>query len=149
MITLTVHNVSVNPDRDSSCAWSFKVPAVIVVLILCAHLAYALGVSVSWRENREDDIAGYRVHYGTSSRYYQHSLDVGPYTSVDIDDLRGGVTYYVAVSAYDYSGNESDYSQEVEVTIPLHAFGEGWGEGGGSCFVSVASNETSSPSGHL
>lgn len=84
----------------------------------CPQVVLASGVSISWNRNLESDVAGYRVHYGTSSRDYRNTIDVGPFTSAVIDGLISGTTYYFAVTAYDMSGNESADSQEVHATIP-------------------------------
>jgi hypothetical protein len=62
------------------------------------------------------DLACYKIYYGTSSRNYTFSLDVGKATTFKIDNLSPG-TYYFSVAAYDTSGNESGYSNEVSKTI--------------------------------
>jgi len=59
-----------------------------------------------------EDLAGYKIYYGGSSRDYTVSIDVGNVTIYRIDNLPPG-TYYFAATAYDTSGNESDYSNEV------------------------------------
>ena len=58
------------------------------------------------------DHGGFIVHYGTSSNYYTISANVGNVTVVSISSLSSG-TWCFAVTAYDLSGNESDYSTEV------------------------------------
>lgn len=118
-------------------------------LTLCAQFAYAAGAMVSWAENSESDLAGYRVYYGTASRDYESSLDAGDFTSVEIDDLTPGTTYYIAVTAYDTSGSESDFSEEVQVAIPADSSeilppgtdSGGGGGGGGGCFISTSHNQ--------
>jgi hypothetical protein len=92
-------------------------------------MAQASGVSIGWMRNSENDVAGYKVYYGTAHRNYQHYIDVGPFTTALIDSLSGGVTYYFAVTAYDNLGNESAYSQEVHAAIPAQETGT---PGGGS-----------------
>jgi hypothetical protein len=59
-----------------------------------------------------EDLAGYRIYYGTSSRNYAVSIDVGNVTTHRIGNLPPA-TYYFAATTYDTSGNESDYSNEV------------------------------------
>jgi hypothetical protein len=75
-------------------------------------------VELFWDENWEHDVAGYNVY--AASRYE------GPYDLIGssneayfVDrDARNGVTYYYAVSAYDYEGNESGLSKDVAYDIP-------------------------------
>jgi hypothetical protein len=62
------------------------------------------------------DVAGYKVHYGTSSGNYTKVIDVGHVKTYKIEGLRSD-TYYFAVTVYDISGNESAYSNEVSKTI--------------------------------
>lgn len=63
-----------------------------------------------------NDLAGYKVYYGNSSTNYTNSVDIGNFTSATINDLSSG-TWYFAVTAYDASGNESSYSNEVSLII--------------------------------
>ncbi len=79
-------------------------------------LGSAASVLVSWNANTEDDLAGYKIYYGTASRSYGTGLDVGNVTSYQFNDVPLGRTYYVAVTAYDTSNNESGYSQEASIT---------------------------------
>ncbi|MBE0427920.1 MAG: DUF1566 domain-containing protein [Nitrospirae bacterium] len=59
------------------------------------------------------DLAGYKIYYGTSSGNYSRSIDVGDVTTYTVDNLTDGLTYYFTSTAYDTSGNESKYSNEV------------------------------------
>lgn len=70
-------------------------------------------LDLAWDANQEADLAGYKVYYGTSSREYINFIDVGNVTTYRLDDLLEDMTYYIAVTAYDISGNESDFSEEV------------------------------------
>ncbi len=62
------------------------------------------------------DLAGYRVYFGTDSGVYVYKNDVGNSTSCTIGGLTPGFWCF-AVTAYDLSGNESDYSNEVCLDI--------------------------------
>jgi hypothetical protein len=62
------------------------------------------------------DLAGYNLYYGTSSGNYTVTIDVGNVTTYGIDGFPPG-TYYFVLTAYDISGNESDYSTEISRTI--------------------------------
>jgi fibronectin type 3 domain-containing protein len=66
-------------------------------------------------------VQGYRVYYGTSSRAYLQTkgagLDSTGETDFVVTNLQAGRTYYFAVTAYDASGNESDYSSEASKVV--------------------------------
>jgi len=70
-------------------------------------------VSLEWDTNTEPDLDGYKLYYGSASRSYGYIIDVGNQTSFTIVDLVEGETYYFAVTAYNTSGYESTYSNEV------------------------------------
>jgi hypothetical protein len=61
------------------------------------------------------DLAGYKVYYGRSLNDYTQSVDVGNYTEVVIN-LESG-TWCFAVTAYDVSGNESNYSEGMCASV--------------------------------
>ncbi len=79
----------------------------------------------SWLPNTEPTLAGYRIHYGTTSGSYTTTIDVGLPQPVDgrvygtVTGLTEGATYYFAATAYDTNGQESDYSTEVSYTVPI------------------------------
>ena len=58
------------------------------------------------------DLEGYKVYYGQGSENYTESVDIANFTSATISNLTAG-TWCFATTTYDYSGNESDYSNEV------------------------------------
>jgi hypothetical protein len=62
------------------------------------------------------DLAGYKIYYGTLTRNYTKVINVGNVTTYTIENLNPD-TYYFAVTAYDNSGNESGYSNEVSKII--------------------------------
>jgi hypothetical protein len=62
------------------------------------------------------DLAGYKLYYGTRPGQYSQVINVGDYTTTRISDLASG-TYYLAVTAYDIYGNESVYSTEINHTF--------------------------------
>jgi hypothetical protein len=86
--------------------------AAVVLLASRQVSAYGANVTLSWSPNSESDLAGYRLHYGTSSRNYSAVVNLGKVTNYTVTGLNAG-TYYFALSAYDTSGNESGYSSEV------------------------------------
>lgn len=65
-----------------------------------------------------EDLAGYRIYYGTASGSYDRSVTVAAAAATDytLDHLPAG-TYYAVVKAYASDGTESDASAEVSKTI--------------------------------
>ena len=121
--------------------------------IICSSLffilssnVYADDVTITWKPNGEGDLAGYNLYWGTTSRNYKNSVDVGNKITYTISGLNKGETYYIAVTAYDTSHNESIYSSEVVYTtsgVDTSGGGEGGGGGGdggggGGCFIATA-----------
>lgn len=66
-----------------------------------------------------DDLAGYKLYYGTSPGNYEAYIDTGNVMSAEINDITRGIIYCFAVTAYDTSGNESDYSEELCAEISV------------------------------
>lgn len=82
------------------------------------HLQLTWSAPATNRDSSElQDLAGYKLYYGTSSGNYTMSHDVGNQTSYTLQGLENGQTYYIAVTAYDTSGNESTFSAEVVITM--------------------------------
>jgi hypothetical protein len=127
-----------------------KIGTMVVFMFQLTLIAHASGVKMSWQANTESDLAGYKVYYGTASGTYQNVVDVGNFATAEVDGLTKDATYYFALTAYNTSGNESGYSEEVQATIsPEAAQGgsllpggsspgttpSGGGGGGGGCFI--------------
>lgn len=53
-----------------------------------------------WQKGTAPQIIGYKVYYGTISKIYTDTIDVGVDTSYTLDGLTEGTTYYLAVTAY-------------------------------------------------
>ena len=96
-----------------------KLGLLIFSLILIPSLVFGLGVRVTWNKNLESDLAGYLVYCGTSPGSYDRIVGADLTARVDIMDVEAGRTYYFAVTARDTSGNQSGYSQQVVITIPV------------------------------
>ncbi len=90
-----------------------KTVIAVALLLLFFTPADAAYLNLAWDANTEPDLAGYRVYYGTASREYVDPIDVGNTTTYRVDSLLEGVMYYIAVTAYDMYGNESDFSDEL------------------------------------
>ena len=70
-------------------------------------------IKLAWDANKEPDIAGYKVYYGTTPGKYGPGIDVGNVTEFTLEGLVKGQTYHVAIRAYTRSGEESTFSREV------------------------------------
>ena len=88
-----------------------------LVILLHATVLFAGNVTLAWDPptTNEDgtpltDLAGFIIYYGTTSGDYSQSIDVGNVTTYQVSNLTEGLTYYFAATAYDTSGNESEYS---------------------------------------
>jgi len=97
-------------------------------LIGLAWLMFSLSgqaqVTLEWNANPEPDIAGYKIHIGTSSGDYTTVMDVGNATSHVVTDLAPSTTYYFAVQAYNVNDLDSAISGELPyTTMPAGAFG--------------------------
>jgi hypothetical protein len=86
---------------------------MFTALLSLVSRSYGGEVTLRWHANEESDIAGYRLHYGTASREYPLSIDAGNRTDFTISNLQEGLAYFIAATAYDALGNESDYSAEI------------------------------------
>ena len=73
-------------------------------------------VRLAWDQNRESEHAGYKIHWGTTSRTYTFVQDVGDVNRATISGLADG-TWYFATTAYDNDGNESEFSHEAKVIL--------------------------------
>lgn len=75
-------------------------------------------VTFAWDPSTDTNIAGYRLHFGPASRNYTITIDCGFTTLYRVVDvLLPGETYFVAVTAYNTLGLESDYSNEISVLV--------------------------------
>lgn len=74
--------------------------------------------TLQWSASSDTRVSGYRVHWGTASRVYSQSVDVGAAASRVVSGLPSGRTYYFAVTAYDANRAESAFSAEATKSIP-------------------------------
>ena len=119
---------------------NFVLPLIIIFFsaffLLCSVTPspiYAMDVTLSWEANTEADLAGYRIYYktanpdapynGTGAAEGNSPVDfpielidtnVPIFTFTNLSDTQ---VYYFAVTAYDTSNLESEYSNEVSTCI--------------------------------
>ena len=117
------------------CNTNFKSNALIFFVMIMSLMVgqttcFAEAVTLSWDANSEPDLAGYKVYYkadspsmpfdGTGALEGTAPVDVHNLTTATITGLDLSRTHYFAVTAYDTTGLESDYSNIVAVleTVP-------------------------------
>jgi len=75
-------------------------------------------VMLIWYENTEPDLAGYRVYRSLAPEGYYYEIGE---TNLDyfLDfGLENGQTYFYAITAFDWDGNESELSYELVYDTP-------------------------------
>jgi hypothetical protein len=119
---------------------TFIISASLLLLALFpAHLA-ASALTLAWSPSPEPDLAGYKIYYGTQSRDYDFVIDVGNVPYYTVRYLAPETLHYFALTAYDISRNESDFSDEVSAITgddPDPAISSIDSEEGG-CFIATA-----------
>jgi hypothetical protein len=98
----------------------FLLTLIPMQCILLPVNSLASYLPLAWDPNTEPDLAGYRVYYGKSSGNYHQNIDVGNVVLYHLSNLDPDTRYYVALTAYDTSNNESDCSAEVSA-LPVSA----------------------------
>ena len=86
---------------------------LLILFVLTTQISYAAAINLEWDANSEEDLAGYKIYYGTSSGNYGTPISVGKISASELSGLTEGTTYYVAITAIDTSDNESEKSDEV------------------------------------
>lgn len=71
-------------------------------------------ITLAWDSNSEPDLAGYRLYIGLSSKNYTQVIDLGLTTQYKITNLSKGTVYFFSLTAYNRSGLESSFSNEVQ-----------------------------------
>lgn len=81
--------------------------------------AYAADVTLTWNQNTESDLAGYKLYRGTVSGQYGNPVTLGKVTqhTLTLPNLTVDQTYYFALTAYDLAGNESGKSIEASKLV--------------------------------
>ena len=85
--------------------------AILLIPTLCFA---ATNVTLKWDANTETDLAGYRIYRSLTSGagYSQVGEVAAPITEFVDQNIQDG-TYFWVATAFDTSGNESGYSNEV------------------------------------
>ncbi len=122
------------------------------ILIACFPYPYvhAAQVQLAWDPSAGPDLKGYKVYYGTATHSYSYTVDVGLSTGCLISNLQEGMTYYFATKAYNTSGLESVFSNEVswyadygappaEYSVYSDALAAGWNNYSWGTYINFSS----------
>jgi len=124
---------------------ALTVLSILFYMITCGA-ALARDVKFSWDASDDPTVTGYKVYWGDASRTYSNNADSGSRTDYTLTGLEDGKAYYFTTTAYNSSGTESDYSNEVilaadgtvtESPTASPSSSESSG-GGGGCFIATA-----------
>lgn len=74
-------------------------------------------LQLSWHANYEPDLAGYVIYFGTDLNELTESIETEPDSPGYLMEVTGSGDFYFAVSAKDFSGNESSASEPVFVSL--------------------------------
>ena len=130
-----------------------------MIVFLFASPAFSADLTLGWTPNSEPDLEGYGVYFkkdvpGPPYDFYGfiilQELSDPDNPTFTMTGLQKGSRYYVALTAYDTTGNESYFSDSVcaqvgDQILPCASSdvsggsGGGGGGGGGGCFISTIS----------
>jgi hypothetical protein len=90
-----------------------------VAVTLTVNAPTTSSATLTWGPNTESDLAGYKVYQATASGTYGVALATLPAGTVTYQatGLSANTTYFFVITAYDSSGNESPFSNEVSKSI--------------------------------
>jgi len=73
-------------------------------------------VTVAWDRSTDSSVISYNIYYGVAHATYTNMISVGNVTTTAISNLVQGTTYYLAATAVNSAGLESDFCGEVVYT---------------------------------
>jgi len=74
-------------------------------------------IELTWQQNTEPDLAGYRVYRAVGNGPFEPIAEVSQVPSYSDHAVEPGKIYRYAISAFDQAGNESDRSAPVQVAM--------------------------------
>lgn len=76
-------------------------------------------VTLNWAASEEEDLKEYRVYRSETTGADYEAIGTTARTTFVDNSTEGETTYYYVVKAVDYSGNESEASEEVSVEVQV------------------------------
>jgi len=110
---------------------SFQLGALFILALVVASMLFAqqafgqaaAQATVAWNPVT-GQVAGYDVYYGVSSGNYTATLNAGNNTSTTLQNL-SAQTYYIAITAYNSSNDQSGFSPELVIDALTASAGSG------------------------
>ncbi len=131
------YSLQINPFRKGTRLRTRKIRHFFFLFVLAwtCGTAHSAQVTLAWDPNIETDLVGYRIYVGYQSRAYSWNIDAGNNTQAMLGSLIEGTTYFISLTAYNRTGLESGFSNEVMYTPAGFAYNLSitrTGNGGGS-----------------
>ena len=116
--------ILIAPRKRAMAGHKTLIACVLTLAILgFAPHVDAASLTLAWDHSTSSNVAGYLVSYGTQSGKYTTTVKAGYVTSVEINGLTEGTTYYFSVQSYDSAGTlgspSPEISGKVAGTVPV------------------------------
>jgi hypothetical protein len=87
--------------------------------IYSPELLYGDSLVLRWNINDEEDLGGYNIYCTGPEADYDSNKNLGSVTECDLGtlSLQENVPFSLALTAYDIYGNESDFSEQLHLTL--------------------------------
>lgn len=72
-------------------------------------------LSISWKPNDENNIAGYRIYHGPYPQIFDQVMDLKNNTQLYLESIPKDIAYFITVKAYNRNGHESWGSEDVNI----------------------------------
>ena len=102
--------------RFSRFLLTFFFAYALVLTIFCPP-SYSGEVTLAWDASSDATVVGYKIYRGTSTGIYDYEKDVGDVTTAVITGLDTGTDYYFSATAYNSNKDESNFCNEVKVSV--------------------------------
>lgn len=92
---------------------------LLVITLAISPRVFAAQVTLAWDPSPDSGVESYQLHYGTISGIYTAVTNAGMATTLTVTGLTEGATYYFVATAIGTNRLESDFSNEINYTVPL------------------------------
>lgn len=120
-----IHKNSTRCDMHERIHRNYKkalVAATALFLALCAYASPPTNpppaIVCGWSHSPSTNVVAYKVYWGPSSGNYTNHIDVAYLTTATVTNVIRNTWYWLAATAVDANGLESDFSNEVSVRVP-------------------------------